>query len=41
MRSVLYRPIAMTFEMASKVGVFFFVDFLFVAMAAVGAIWSK
>jgi hypothetical protein len=41
MRSVLYRPLAMAIEMASKVGVLCIVVLLIVALVAAGAIQSE
>ncbi len=41
MHAVWYQRTNMTIETASKVGTFYIVFLFAVAMAAVGAIWSK
>jgi hypothetical protein len=41
MRAVYYRHIAITIEMAIKVGIFCIIAVLIVALAATGAIRSK
>jgi hypothetical protein len=41
MRAVYYRRIAITIEMAIKVGIFCIIAVLIVALAAVGAIRSE